>query len=395
MPRKTPFHSRTSTLCESHAWKHWSGFLAVCHYGACGEPEYHAFRHAAGMLDVSPLCKYVVKGPDAARYLSYVWARDVSRLKPGRVTYAALCDEDGFLIDDGTIARLDEDTWRCTTASPSLHWFARHTRGFDATVADTSDTTAALAVQGPRSRDVLDEATDGAIEGLRFFRVTHATIAGVPVEISRTGYTGDLGYELWIPADRAVDVWDAVAGAGRRHALQPAGLDALDMTRVEAGFILQDVDYYSSLRAQVRSRMSTPWDAGLGWTVQVDRDPFIGQSALRASKRSPTWQFVGLEIDWEELEELYERVGLPPHLEAAAWRTPLPVYAGATQVGQATSGTWSPLLKKNIALASVRTAHAQVGTLLRIEQTVEFRRHKVAATIVERPFFDPERKRTP
>ena len=166
------------------------------------------------------------------------------------------------------------------------------------------------------------------------------------------------------------------------------------MTRVEAGFILQDVDYYSSLRAQVRSRMSTPWEVGLGWTVQLDRDPFIGQDALVASEKSPTWQFVGLDIDWEELEALYERVGLPPHLPAQAWRTPVPVYSGSEQVGQATAGTWSPLLKKNFALASVRTAHAAMGTRLRIEQTVEFRRHKVTATVVERPFFDPERKRS-
>ena len=394
MTRPSPFHPRTAPLCESHAWKTWAGFLAVCHYGACGEAEYHAFRHAAGVLDVSPLCKYAVTGPDAARFLSYVWARDVSRLKPGRVTYAALCDADGFLIDDGTIARLNDDHWRCTTASPSLHWFARHARRFDVTVTDTSEQTAALAVQGPRSRDLLNDVTDGAVEGLRFFRVTGASIGGVTVEISRTGYTGDLGYEVWMPADNALDVWDALVGAGRHHALQPAGLDALDMTRVEAGFILQDVDYYSSLRAQVRSRMSTPWEVGLGWTVQLDRDPFIGQDALVASEKSPTWQFVGLDIDWEELEALYERVGLPPHLPAQAWRMPVPVYSGSEQVGQATSGTWSPLLKKNFALASVRTAHAAMGTRLRIEQTVEFRRHKVTATVVERPFFDPERKRS-
>ena len=394
MPRPSPFHPRTAPLCESHAWKTWAGFLAVCHYGPCGEAEYHAFRHAAGVLDVSPLCKYTVTGPDAARFLSYVWARDISRLKPGRVTYAALCNDDGFLIDDGTIARIDDDRWRCTTASPSLHWFDRHARGFDVNIADTSEETAALAVQGPRSKDLLNDATDGGVDGLRFFRITQTSIDGVPVEISRTGYTGDLGYEVWLPASKALRVWDAIAGAGRHHALQPAGLDALDMTRVEAGFILQDVDYYSAMRAQVRSRMSTPWEIGLGWTVEVDRPPFIGQDALIASSKSPTWQFVGLDIDWEELEQLYERVGLPPHLPAAAWRTPIPVYSGTEQVGQATSGTWSPLLKKNLALASVKTPHSATGTRLRIEQTVEFRRHKVTATVVKRPFFDPERKRT-
>jgi len=346
------------------------------------------------MLDISPLYKYEISGPDAASYLSYLWTRDVSRLRPGRVTYSALCDDDGFLIDDGTIARLDEQRFRCTTASPSLHWFRRHLRGFDAQVTDTSEAVAALAIQGPRSRALLDEATDGAVSPLKFFRVGAAELGGVPVEVSRTGYTGDLGYEVWLPAERAVEVWDHLTQLGKRHALMPMGLDALDMTRVEAGFILQDVDYYSSLRAQVRSRKSTPWEMGLGWTVNLDRERFLGRDALAASRATPKWQFVGLEIDWEELEMLYEREGLPPHLPAAAWRTPIPIYSGSGQVGQATSGTWSPLLKKNLALASVLTPHAATGTRLRIEQTVEFRRHRVTATVVERPFFDPERKRS-
>ena len=394
MPRPSPFHDRTAPLCQSLAYKDWAGFHAVCHYGACGESEYHAVRHSAGMLDISPLYKYEISGPDAASYLSYLWTRDVSRLSPGRVTYSALCDDDGFLIDDGTIARLDEQRFRCTTASPSLHWFRRHLRGFDAQVTDTSEAVAALAIQGPRSRALLDEATDGAVSPLKFFRVGAAELGGVPVEVSRTGYTGDLGYEVWLPAERAVEVWDHLTQLGKRHALMPMGLDALDMTRVEAGFILQDVDYYSSLRAQVRSRKSTPWEMGLGWTVNLDRERFLGRDALAASRATPKWQFVGLEIDWEELEMLYEREGLPPHLPAAAWRTPIPIYSGSGQVGQATSGTWSPLLKKNLALASVLTPHAATGTRLRIEQTVEFRRHRVTATVVERPFFDPERKRS-
>ncbi|MAG59156.1 MAG: hypothetical protein CMJ83_22960, partial [Planctomycetes bacterium] len=226
------------------------------------------------------------------------------------------------------------------------------------------------------------------------FHVQPARIGDVDVEISRTGYTGDLGYEVWIPSDRALDVWDAIVGAGKHHALSPCGLDALDITRVEAGFILHDVDYFSALRAQVDSRKSTPFEIGLSWTVQLDRDPFIGQAALRAAARNPKWTFVGLEIDWLELEELYEAVRLPPHLPAAAWRTPLPVYAGRAQVGQATSGTWSPLLKRNLALASVESGCASIGTRLRIEQTVEYRRHKVTATVVHRPFFDPDRKRS-
>lgn len=394
MPRPSPLHARTAPLCDSHAWKIWGGYYAVRHYGACGEPEYHAFRHAAGMLDVSPLFKYEFRGADAARYLSWVWARDVSKLKPGRVTYGCLCDPEGFIIDDGTITRIDETTYRCTTAAPSLHWFARHARGFDVDIEDASEKLAAIALQGPRSRDVLNEASDGLVDGLGFFRATSGQIAGVDVDVTRTGYTGDLGYEIWIPSARAVDVWDALVGAGRRHAVMPAGLDALDLTRVEAGFVLQDTDYYSAPGALVRSRKSTPFELDLGWTVQLDRDPFIGQTALREHAKNPEWAFVGLEIDWQELLELYDEVGLPPSLPTAAWRTPLPVFDGVDQIGQATSGAWSPLLKRNLALASVKTENSEIGTRLKIEQTVEFHRHHVTATVVPKPFFDPERKRS-
>ncbi len=394
MPLPSPLHPRTAPLCTSWRWKEWAGCAAVCSYEVNHEPEYQAFRHAAGLLDVSPLKKYEVRGRDAAAHLSFVMTRDIRALKVGRVVYTCFCDEHGKVIDDGTVARLDQDVYRVTSASPALWWLERHARGHAVRITDTSDATAALAIQGPTSRDVLGATCDADMDRLKFFGITRARLGGVEVEVSRTGYTGDLGYEVWMPAERAVAVWDALIDAGRGFGLLPAGLDALDMTRVEAGFILQDVDYFSAPRCLIEARKSSPFEIGLGWTVQLERDPFVGQEALRAEQaRGSVWSFVGLDVDWEETERLYEAYGLPPRLPDRAWRTAVPVFRGRTQVGQATSGTWSPIAKKNLALATVRTEHAAVGTRLRIEHTVEYERRTLAATVVPRPVFDPARKK--
>jgi aminomethyltransferase len=363
-------------------------------FGPSPEPEYHAIRHAAGVLDVSPLKKYAVTGRDAAAFLSFVFARDVGRLRPGRVTYACFCDENGHVIDDGTVTRRGADDFRVTTASPSLGWFASKARGFSVSMDDVSDRLAALAVQGPQSRALLEDVTGERDLDIPFFGFRTASVDGHDVEITRTGYTGDLGYELWLSEEAAVPVWDRLQEAGRGRGLLPVGLDALDITRIEAGFILQDVDYLSALRTPLVRRRSTPFEIGLGWTVHLDRDPFLGQDALLLAADRPRWQLVGLEIDWDELRDLYDAVGLPPHLPTEAWRTPRPVHAGPRQVGQATSGTWSPLLKRNLALASVESRYASIGTRLRIEHTVDFHRHAVTATVVDRPFFDHERTRS-
>jgi aminomethyltransferase len=396
MPLPTPFHPRTSELCTSLKWKEWAGYHAVCSYDVVHDPEYHAVRQTAGLLDVSPLHKVSVQGPDAAELLSWVTARDVRKLSVGRVTYVCWCDDDGRMLDDGTITRRDEHEYRVTTADPAYAWLMRHASGFDVQIDDVSTKLGALALQGPTSRAVLAEVADGGdVETLRFFGATRCKIAGIDVDVTRTGYTGDLGYELWIPARRSGRVWDTLMEAGRPHGLLPLGLDALDMLRVEAGFVLLGVDYFSARRCLLESQTSTPYELGLGWTVQLDRPPFLGQAALRREKQQGSvWALVGLVIDWEELEALYDAFGLPPHLPTSAWRSAVPVYRHGQQVGQATSGTWSPILKQNLALASVRTTHAAEGTELRIEVTVEYERRTVKAVVTRTPFFDPERKRT-
>jgi len=396
MPIPSPFHERTAPLCTSWRWKDWAGYLAVCSYDTTHDREYFAFRESAGLLDVTPLYKYEVYGPDAGRLLSRMMVRDVSKLRVGRVGYSCWCDDEGKVIDDGTVSRLGDDYFRVTAADPTLYWLEALARGLRVTIEDSSSRLAALALQGPTSREILRAASDADLDELRFFGVTRARIDSLDVWISRTGYTGDLGYEVWVERDGALALWDALAAAGRAWGLEPAGLDALDVARIEAGFILLGVDYYSAPKVVLEARKSTPFELNLGWTVQLDRGAgapaFVGQPALTAEKqRGSAWALVGLDVAWEELEKLYESFGLPPSLPATASRAGLPVYFENEQVGKATSQTWSPILKKYIALAE----HATPGRTLELEHTVEFERRKVPARVVETPFFDPERKRKP
>ncbi len=395
MPIPTPFHPRTSKLCTSLFWKEWAGFHAVCSYDTCHEREYYAIRHAAGMIDVSPLQKYDVHGPDAAALLSQITVKNIDKLRVGRVTYLCWCDDDGKVLDDGVVARLDEDYFRVTSNGPSLAWFQKHAQPLRAEVKDTTESVGVLAVQGPTSRQILQQACDADLKRLRFFRSTRARIDGIDVWISRTGYTGDLGYEVSVDRAHALEVWDALIAAGRAYRLQPAGLNAMDVTRIEAGFILHGVDYFSARQCLIESRKSSPYEIGLGRIVQLDRDPFIGQAALAKEKKSGSvWTTMGLEYDWDEYEALHARFGLPPSAPSAAWRAAVPVYdRNGRQVGQATSGAWSPILKKNLAIACLKTAHARPGDRLSVEVTVEYERHKVSARVVPLPFFDPERKR--
>jgi aminomethyltransferase len=390
----TPFHPRTSALCASHAWRRWAGHIAVSSYGLLHDREYHAIRSSAALLDVSPLHKYMVSGPDAARLLDRVVTRDVAKMKVGQVAYTPWCDTAGKVIDDGTISRLGEHVFRMTSADPNLRWLGDNAVGLDVRIEDVSDSTAALALQGPNSRAILEQAAEMDLVGLKYFRLTQATIGGVPVVITRTGYTGDLGYEVWVEAERALPLWDAIIDAGAPYGITPTGLLALDMARIEAGLILIDVDYISTRKALIEGQKSSPYEINLAWTVNLEKDFFVGREALAAEvARGATWQFVGLEVEWESLERLYAEVGLPPRVPTTAWRTSVPVYVDGKQVGYATSGSWSPLLKKYIALAHVTSRYAKPGTEVTMEVTVEHHRKRATAKVAQLPFFNPERKR--
>lgn len=394
MLKLTPFHPRTSALCVSHAWRRWAGHIAASSYDLVHEREYHAIRSSAALLDVSPLHKYLVSGPDAARLLHRVVTRDVLKMKVGQVGYTPWCDTAGKVIDDGTISRLGEHVFRMTSADPNLRWLTENAVGLDVRIEDVSDATAALALQGPSSRAILERAADASLSGLKYFRLTQATIRGVAVTITRTGYTGDLGYEIWVDAAKALPLWDALIDVGTAYGITPTGLLALDMARIEAGLILIDVDYVSTRKALIEGQKSSPYEINLGWTVNLEKDYFVGRDALAAEAAAgPTWQLVGVEVDWDSLERLYADAGLPPRVPNAAWRVSVPVYADGKQVGYATSGSWSPLLKKYIALAHVQAKFAKPGTTVAMEITVEHRRKQATARVAALPFFNPERKR--
>lgn len=393
MPVGTAFHERTFNLCQSLSYREWSGFYTVSVYETHHEHEYNAIRNAAALIDVSPLYKYLVRGRDATRFVNRVITRDIGKVRPGQVIYCCWCDEQGKVIDDGTISRLEENVYRWTAADPSLRWFSQNALGMDVEIEDISESVAALAVQGPTSGRLLQQATDADLSGMKYFRFTHGTISGVPVDISRTGYTGDLGYEIWMPWEKALEVWDALMAAGRAFDARPAGMLALDVARIEAGLLLIEVDYISSKKALIDSQKYTPYEIGLGRMVHLEKENFIGRRALEAEhRRGGGRRLVGLEFHWEEVERIYERVGLAPQAPSVASRVAVPVFRGETQVGKATSTAWSPTLKKMIALASVGAEHAAPSTELRVEVTVEAVHHHVAATVVPLPFFNPPRK---
>jgi aminomethyltransferase len=393
VPVGSAFHVRTLELCESLNYRDWAGYYAVSAYETHHEHEYNAIRNACALIDISPLFKYRVSGPDAMRLVNRVITRDASRMSVGQVFYTPWCDEDGKVIDDGTVTRISDQAFRWTAADPNLRWLTENASGLNVRMEDISESVAALALQGPTSARLLTEVCDADLSSLKYFRATSGRIAGVPVEVSRTGYTGDLGYEVWMPWDSALSVWDAIAAAGHAFDLHPTGMLALDVARIEAGLLLIDVDFHSSRKALIETQKYSPYELGLGRLVDLKKGPFVGRAALNEEvKRGVARQIVGLEIDWTEVEKLYDAVGLPPTAPAATSRVAVPVYKGRTQVGRATSTTWSTTLKKLIALATIDVPHYALGTKVEMEMTVEAVRHRATATVVPTPFFNPARK---
>ena len=393
MPIGTPFHERTFALCESLSYRDWSGYYTVSTYETHHEHEYNAIRNAAALIDISPLFKYNVSGPDSARLVDRVITRDVASMDVGQVFYTPWCDEQGAVIDDGTVSRLEEQRFRWTSADPTLRWLSQNTTGLRVNIEDVSEATAALALQGPMAARVLREAADADIESLKYFRLTQGRIAGVAVDISRTGYTGDLGYEIWMPSERALAVWDALVVAGQAFELKPAGMLALDVARTEAGLLLLDVDYIGSRKALIPSQRYTPYEMGMSRLVSLKKGPFVGRAALAEERRrGPRRQIAGLEIEWSEVESIHERLGLAPVAPAATSRVPVPIMRGSKQIGRATTTAWSPTLKQLIALATIDAPYYEEGTRVEFEITVEGVRHFVGAMVVRTPFFNPPRK---
>ena len=395
MLRESPFHSRTSAICESWEWRGWAGYLAASSYQLIGSMEYYAIRHSAGLLDITPLYKYEIKGKDSLALLSRVVTRDARKLVPGQIYYTPWCDDRGDVVDDGTLWNFGGGVYRLTAAEPNLRWLEDNSTQLDVSIRDVSQEVAALALQGPTSRAILMEAADGAVEKLKYFRFVETKFDGIPVQISRTGYTGDLGYELWTEWDRAEKLWDALMEHGRAHDIVPAGMAALDVARIEAGLILAEVDFMPSRHAIIESQRYTPWELGLDWAVAVEKGPFVGRAALvDQMRRGVPRRTVGISVDWPSVVRLYTEHDLPPESPQTPTREKIPIYSGPRQIGYATSTTWSPTLKEYIGLATVPAAYSALGSVVDFEVTVEGERKTAPATVVARPFYDPPQKKS-
>lgn len=394
MASGTPFHERTAPLNKQRNWRLWSGYLAAGVYDDFVQPEYSAIRNKAALIDVSPLYKHRVCGPDATRLIQRVFTRDIRPCEVLQAVYTPWCDAGGKVMQEGTVFRHDEEDYQINAAEPLMRWLLLNGAGLDVEITDYSEAVVALALQGPTSRDVLAGCFDGEVRELGFFRLANGSIEGVPVTVSRTGYTGDLGYEIWVPAEGAVQVWDSVVRAGAPWGVTPCGILAMDVARVEAGFVLLDVDYIGAEHALIPEHAVSPYELGLGWAVKLDKGPFIGREALAAEReRGSPRRVVGLQVDWEPLEQAYERVGLMPDLPLIACREPVPVYSEGRHVGRVTTRCWSTLLKKYVGIATVDVRYGTPGSGVEIEVTVNFRRERVPARITDLAHFRPDRLR--
>jgi aminomethyltransferase len=419
MIRTTPFHERTSALNETGLWEHWSNCLVAQRYQMSEKFEYFAIRNAAGLFDTSPLYKYRFSGPDAERYLGGVLARDVRKLAVEHAHYTLWCDDRGYVIEDGVLLRLAEDEYLLTAAEPNLAYFQGLAGNLDLAIEDVTDAWGILSIQGPRSRDILAAVAPSVAE-LKYFALTRTKIAGVGVIVSRTGYTGDLGYEVWVPAEDAIRVWDAIWDAGRDRALTVFGMTALYMARIEAGLILLDVDFHSSRYAWTDADRSTPIELGFGWMFR-DLAPgatpsgaasngangasknghgpngraFVGRDAIRRELRDRTsrWQMTGLVVDWKDYDRIYDEAGLIPPKDHTPVQDEYYVYDNElNQLGYATSQMYSPMLQRHIALARVPLDRLAEGSHVKLEAGVRHRYEYFDATVSKLPLFNPQRR---
>ena len=406
MIRTTPFHERTSALNETGLWEHWSNRLVAVRYQMSEKFEYFAIRNAAGLFDTSPLYKYRFAGPDAERFLGGVLARDPRKLAVGRAEYTLWCDDRGFVIEDGVLLHVEPEEYLLTAAEPNLAYFQGLAGSLDVEIEDISDAYGILSIQGPRSREIL-AAVAPAMADLPYFRLISTELAEVPVRISRTGYTGDLGYEIWTPAADALAVWDAVWAAGRPKALIPFGMTALYMARIEAGLVLLDVDFHSSRFAWTDADRTTPIELGFGWMFRdlakggngtssngADR-AFIGREAIRDElvNRTSRWQLTGLVVDWRDYDRIYGEAGLIPPKDHTPIQDEYYVYDDQlNQLGYATSQMYSPMLQRHIALARVPLDRTAEGTRLKLEAGVRHRYEYFDAHVTRTPLFNPQRR---
>jgi aminomethyltransferase len=397
MIRTTPFHDRLSALNETGLWEHWAGHLVATKYQMAEKSEYFAVRNSAAIFDTSPLFKYRFHGPGAERFLAGVLARDIRACPPGHAQYTIWCDDRGHVVEDGVILRLAKDEFILTAAEPNLAYFEGLRVGHDLEIEDVSDTWGVLAFQGPRSRDLL-AALAPAVSKLPYFGLIRGKIDKVPVILSRTGYTGDLGFEIWAPAADALRVWDALWKGTRGQGVVPFGMTPLYMTRIEAGLVLLDVDFHSSRFAWTDADRTTPIELGLGWMfkgLEADDRAFIGRDAIlrERTEKSSRWRLSGLIVDWRDYDRIYGAAGLIPPKDHTPIQDEYYIYDDdLRQLGYATSQMYSPMLQRHIALARVPLDRAAPGSRVKLELAVAHKYEYFDAVVSRTPLFDPQRR---
>jgi aminomethyltransferase len=403
MPERTPFHPRLSGLNQTGVWKLWAGHLVAPAYQHSIATEYYAIRNAATLLDTSPLFKLRFSGPDAEALLRYALVRDVGGLTDGRAQYTCWCDRRGYVLQDGVVLRLASDEFLLTAAEPTLKYFRDLATdlGIDRSVVqDVSRNFGILAIQGPLSRRVLARLTD-TVQGLRYFGVSRSAIAGHEVIVSRTGYTGDLGYELWIPNASALAVLDALLEAGRGDNLTLLGTTALKMARVEAGLLLMEVDFHSARHAWVAAQRETPTELGWSWmlrSIDADDREFVGRQSIlqELSDDASRWTTTGLAVDVHDYERIHDAAGILAPRHEVYRESSMSIYRHSDTpwdyAGYATSFHYSSLLRRPLALAKIPVDLATPGAAVDLELTVLHRPQTVRAEVHPAPFFNPPRK---
>jgi len=376
---ETPFHERTYEACYNNDWYRWAGYKIAREYSNT-ELEYTAMRNTAGVLDITPMHKYDIKGADAIKFVDKLVTRNVTEIKSGQVMYIIWCNEDGNVIDDGTVFCFDSNHLRIFCAERNLNWFSDTAIGFDVEVEDVSDTIAALAFQGPLSCKILNLLNVKNIENLKPFYFDDFDLNGCKVTISRTGFSGDLGYEIWCKNEDAISVWDSLFKFNRDYKVLPAGMNALEMVRVEAGFIQPNADFMSAEQALRPNRMRNPYELGMGWLVDLNKNYFTGKKNLvNLKKKTLTKKLVGLDIQGDK-----------PAIGSVLYDK------NKKEIGIVTAGMWSPSLKSNIAFGYVDKDHMKIGSKVFAEiyhpEELEYKKIWAECSVVKKQFFNPPRR---
>ena len=376
---ETPFHERTYEACYNNDWYRWAGYKIAREYSNT-ELEYTAMRNTAGVLDITPMHKYDIKGTDAIKFVDKLVTRNVTEIKSGQVMYIIWCNEDGNVIDDGTVFCFNSNHLRIFCAERNLNWFSDTAIGFNVEVEDVSDTIAALAFQGPLSCKILNLLNVKDIENLKPFYFDNFDLNGCKVTISRTGFSGDLGYEIWCKNEDAINVWDSLFTFNRDYKVLPAGMNALDMVRVEAGFIQPNADFMSAEQALRPNRMRNPYELGMGWLVDLNKNYFTGKKNLiNLKKQTLTKKLVGLDIEGDK-----------PAIGSVLYDK------NKKEIGIVTAGMWSPSLKSNIAFGYVDKDHMKIGSKVFAEiyhpEELEYKKIWAECSVVKKQFFNPPRR---